>query len=119
MLTDPQSITVGGSAKSFPRTGIGAGSADYTTSDGTYRFRVSQSSNSKTRRTAVSLQINKIAADPLTAVNQRVTAQLSVAFITPTNGFTIAELTDAFTGVSALLNASSSAKLVQILGGEK
>lgn len=119
MLSDPQSITVGGGAKSLPRTGVGSGSADYTTADGNYRLRVMQSSNSKTRRTAISLQINKIAADPLTAVNQRVTAQVSVAFIAPIDGFTIAELVDAFTGVSGMLNASSSAKLVQILGGEK
>jgi hypothetical protein len=119
MLADPQSVTVGGGAKSLPRTGIGSDTVDYTTADGAYRLRVQQKQNGKSRRTNISLIANKIAADPLTAVNSRLSALVSVNVTSPIDGFTVDELADQITGLSTLLTASSAATAKKILGGEK
>lgn len=119
MLADPQSVTVAGTALSLARVGIGQNSADYWTADGASRLRVQQTSNAKTRRTSVTLQTDKVAADPLTAVNARVTSQISVSILAPINGFTVTELRDQLIGLANALTASTGAMTVKILGGEK
>ncbi len=119
MLADPQAVTVGGVAVSLPRTGIGATNADYTSADGAYRLRVTQTSNSTTRRTSITLQSNKIAADPLTAVNTRKSDLVGVSITAPIDGFTITELKDQVVALATALTSSSAATLVKILGGEK
>lgn len=119
MLADPQTVTVGGTGITLPRTGIGATSADYTSSDGAYRLRVIQTSNQTTRRTSITLQSNKIAADPLNAVNRRVSDLVGVSITAPLDGFTITELKDQVVALATALTSSSAATLVKILGGEK
>lgn len=119
MLADPQSITIGGATTSLPRTGNGQDSADYTAADGAIKLRVQQRSNSKTRRTNISVSSNKIAADPLTAVNQRLSSLVSVNVTAPIDGFTVTELKDQLVGIATLLTASSAALAIKILGGEK
>lgn len=119
MLTDPQSITVNGVAISLPRTSEVGNYADYTASNDSASLRILQSKSGKTRRTAVVFRQNKIAADPLTAINQRIASQVSITFTSPIDGFTITELANQFLGLSSALSASSAANLVKILGGEK
>jgi len=119
MLADPQSVTVGGTAVSLPRTGIAPTNADYTSADGAYRLRVTQTSNNTTSRISVSLQSNKIAADPISAVNSRKSDLVSVSITRPVDGFTITEIKDQVVALATLLTASSAATLVKILGGEK
>ncbi len=119
MLADPQSITVGGTAVPIPRTGIGATSADYTSADGAYRLRVNQTANSTTRRTSITLQSNKIAADPLSAVNSRKSDLVGFSITAPIDGFTITEQKDQVVALATFLTSSSAATLVKILGGEK
>lgn len=119
MLADPQSITIAGTTISIPRTGIGGDSAVYTSADGTVSLRIQQTVNKTRRRTIISLQSNKIAADALTAVNQRVQSVLTFSFNTPVDGFTITELKDQLVGLSTLLTASSAAMAIKVLGGEK
>ncbi len=119
MLADPLSITVGAATIPLPRTGDDRGSADYTSSDGTTRLRVAQSSTSTSRQSSISLQTSKIAADPVSAINSRKTQQISISFRGPLDGFTITELKDQLAGLHALLSATSYSKLIQILGGEK
>lgn len=119
MLADPQSVTVSGTAISLPRTGIAPASVDYSSADGVTRLRVQQSSSKTTKRTSVSLQTNKIAADPLTAVNRRVTSLVSVTVTSPIDGFTVAELAAQLVGLATALTASSAAMTTKILSGEK
>lgn len=119
MLADPQSITIAGTTISLPRTGVAPSYADYSAPDGATSVRVSQSQSKNQRRTSVALRVNKIAADPLTAVNQRVTSTTSVNINVPVDGFTIQELTDQLVGLATLLTASSAAIAKKVLGGEK
>jgi hypothetical protein len=115
MLTDPQSLN----SVSLPRTALNGDSATYTSADGALSMRVQQVKGRDRTRTIVSAQSNKIAADPLTAVNQRVSAIASVTITSPPTGFTSTELKDLFVGLSTLLTASSGATLIKVLGGEK
>lgn len=115
MLADPQTI----SAITLPRTGIGSDSATYTSADGALSLLVRQIRGKDSTRYVISVSSNKIAADPLTATNSRVTAVASVTITAPPAGFTAAELKDLFGGLSTALTATSSAMLLKILGGEK
>lgn len=119
MLADPQTVTVGATPVALPRTGISGTNADYTSADGAYRLRVMQTSNSTTRRTSITLQSNKIAVDPLMAVNTRRSDLIGVSITAPLDGFTITEQKDQVVALCNLLTSSSAATLVKILGGEK
>jgi hypothetical protein len=119
MLTDPQSVTVGGTAISLPRTGSDRTSADYTSADNLSQMRVAQTTNSTTRSTVISLKTNKIASDPITAVNSRKSSIWTISNRAPIDGFTITELKDQLVGLAAALTASSAALTTKALGGEK
>lgn len=119
MLADPQSVTIAGNAVSLPRTAVGAQTADYTSSDQATSLRVSQRKTGNAVRTTVSLQSSKIAPDPLTAVNKRVTSTVSVSWTGPQDGHTVTELKDQFVGLANALTASSAAMTIKVLGGEK
>lgn len=115
MLADPQSI----GAVTLPRTGIGADATVYTSADGAYSLRVQQVRGKDRTRSIISYQQTKIAADPLTAVNQRVSAVASVTVTAPPAGFTSTELKDLFVGLATALTGTSGAMVIKILGGEK
>lgn len=119
MLADPQSITVGGSTISLPKTGGDKVSGDYTSSDGVTQMRVSQTISSSTRRTTISLKTNKIAADPVTAVNSRKSSIWTISNTSPIDGFTIVEIRDQLIGLANKLTATSGALITQTVGGEK
>ncbi len=119
MLTDPQAVTVGGTAISLPRTGADKSSADYTSADGLSQMRVGQTVNASTKQTTISLKTNKIAADPITAVNSRKSAIWTITCRAPLDGFTATELKDQLVGLSNALTATSGALALKALGGEK
>jgi len=119
MLPDPQSITVGGSTISLPKVGSDRTSADYQSADGVSQLRVAQTINSKTRTTSISLKTNKIAADPISAVNSRISSVWAITNRSPLDGFTIVELRDQLLGLAAQLTATSGALTTKALGGEK
>lgn len=119
MLADPQSITIGGTAISLPRTGSDKTSADYTSADGNTLVRVQQSTTKDARNTVISLKTNKIAADPITAVNSRKSQFITIAFRGPLDGFSVAEIKDQLVGLANALTASSAALTTKILSGEK
>ena len=119
MLADPQTITIAATPITLPRTGVDRGSSDYTSNDGNAQMRVAQTVNGSTRSTTVSLKTNKIAADPITAVNSRKSAIWTITCKAPLDGFTVTELRDQLIGLSTALTASTGALAVKILGGEK
>lgn len=119
MLADPQSITVGGTTISLPRTGADKGSSDYTSADVLSQLRVAQTTNSTTRRTTISLKTNKIAADPITALNARKSNLWTISNTAPLDGFSLVEIRDQLIGLANALTASSGALATKILAGEK
>ncbi len=119
MLPDPQSITVGAATIPLPKVGSDKTSADYQSSDGNSQLRISQTVNSTTRNTGISFKTNKIAADPISAINSRKSSIWTITNRVPLDGFTIAELKDQLVGLAGLLTAASAALTTKILAGEK
>lgn len=119
MLADPQSVTVNGVAISLPRTGVNNNLSDYSSADGITSLRIQQSLTSSTKRTSVILRTAKIAADPISGLNSRKLATISVTVTAPLDGFTITELKDQLVGLATALTASSAAMTTKVLGGEK
>jgi len=119
MLTDPQSVTVGATPISLPRVGMDRSSADYQSADANSQMRVSQNVNGSTRSTTISLKTNKIAADPVTAINSRKSQIITISARGPIDGFTVAEIKDQLVGLANALTASSAALATKILSGEK
>jgi len=119
MLADPQSVTVAGTAISLPRTGLSGTTADYQSADGTTSLRIQQSTSRNQKRTSAVLRTAKVAADPITGLNSRVTATWSITCNQPVDGFSVTELKDQLVALATMLTASSAATTVKILGGEK
>lgn len=116
MLSDPQSITINAVAKSLPLTGTGPTERVYTSSDGAFTLRVKQNVTRNRFRREVRVEQSKIAADPLTAVNQQVGASVYIVIDEPRSGFTDAELGYLVTGLHDLVETSGFVN--KILGGE-
>jgi hypothetical protein len=117
MLTDPQSVTISGTAHSLPRTSSGVNLGEFTKDDGTIKERVQHTYGGRTRR-LVRIDYSKIAADPLTSVNTRYSMSAYVVFDLPPVGFTPAEAKAIWDGFAAQLAASSGALITKVLGGE-
>lgn len=118
MFTDPQSVTISGSAKSMPRIKMGTSDSTYRTADETVQLRIShQTTKSRTRR-MVRLDQNVIAADPLTAVNVSQSAGVYLVVDEPKFGFTDEALTALVNALATWLTASSSANVAKLLGSE-
>jgi hypothetical protein len=73
------------------------------------------SSEAKRNRRTVRLDFNKIAADPLTAVNAKFTGSVYLVIDSPTSGFTNTELLNQAHGLVAYL---TDANITKVLNGE-
>lgn len=117
MFTDPQSVTISGSAVSLPRTSSGVNAGTYTSADSAVKMTVSSQYGKRNRRT-VRLEHSKIAADPLTSANTKYSMTAYVVFDTPAVGYTVAEAQAVIAGLTAWLTASTGANVAKVLGGE-
>lgn len=116
MLSDPQTLTIGGSAASLPRTTNGATQNSYTSPDGIWMFTVKQNQTAKRFRREVRLSETKVAADPISAVNASVGLSAYIVVDEPRNGvFTDAEILSV---VVALKDWLTTANINKVLAGE-
>ncbi len=117
-FSDPQSVTIGGTTTSLPRTGSGINTGSFKSNDGTVAFSVSSSYGKRTRRT-IRLEHSKIAPDPLIS-SQNIKYSMTTYIVTdaPVTGYTVAEQKAVVDGLVAYLTASSGARVTQLLGGE-
>lgn len=117
-LADPQSLTIGGSTLSHPRTGSGDGTGVFTVEDGSSVLRVA-TTRGKRVRTLVRLENSKLSADPLLpSANVPVSASVQLVIDRPIQGFTNAQVKDIVLGLTTWLTASTAANTVKIIGGE-
>lgn len=119
MLADPQSITVNAVPISLPRTAVQGNLVDYTSADGLNTLRIQQSQTGTSKRTSATFRTAKIAADPISGLNSRVTAIWTVSCSQPLDGFTVTELKDQLVGLATALTTASAVMTTRILGGEK
>jgi len=113
-FSDPQSVTVSGTAISLPRTSSGTNAGGFTSNDGNNKLSVSHSYGKRTRR-QIRLDFQKIAADPLTSANTRFTGSVYLVVDQPIVGYSVTELQAQIAGFLASLTTAQQTKL---LGGE-
>lgn len=115
MLTDPQTVTIDGSAKTMPRISTGNLQAQYSDADGGTKLRVSHTVSNR-ERSLVRLDLSKVGTDPfVSTVSRPYTAAVYLVIDRPLNGagFTDAELVKAITGfLSYMSTAGLSAKIL-------
>lgn len=117
MFSDPQSVTISGTAVSLPRTSSGTNAGVYTSGDGAVRMLASHQYGKRVRRT-VRLEHSKIAADPLTSANTKYSMTAYVVFDVPSVGYSVAEAQAVVAGLTKWLTDSSGANVTKVLGGE-
>lgn len=117
-LSDPQTITIDGTAFSLPRLPGEKGRQPYTSADGNTSLIILQS-NGKRKRSAVRVEKTKVATDPLTSINTLQSAAVYVMFDRPLTGFSNDELAKIFAGLSAAITANTNQLALRVLGGEQ
>lgn len=119
MLADPISMKVSNVATNHPRVSVGTEYNEYAVADRTSTVRVGSSSSKTRRRNFITSARTKIAADPISAVNQSVQAVVTISIAQPPFGFTNAELKQLVLDACDFLTASTGANTDKILGGER
>lgn len=114
MFSDPQSVTVNAVAKSLPLTSREGMKSIYTESTGEHKLTVSHQEGVRDRR-VIRLDHEKVAADPLTAVNATVSVSTYLVIDEPKWGYTDADIDYL---VQALTGWLSSANVLKVLGAE-
>jgi len=117
-FTDPQTVTIDGTAHVLPRSFSKTGIGQFVGPDGTYALEIAPS-NGKTKVRVARLRGTKIASDPLVStVNVRVTDLISLTIIRPNDGYSDAEVVKQVVGFFNLLTANTNANLVKLIAGE-
>jgi hypothetical protein len=117
-FSDPQSVTISGTAVSLPRVNVGNNGSEYLSSDGLVKLSASNSYGKRTRR-VLRLDHAKITADPyIPAQNAKVSMSNYIVFDVPVVGYTNAEALAVYAGFKAAFTATSDALITKLLGGE-
>lgn len=117
-FSDPQSVTISGTAISLPRVNVGNNGSEYLSSDGLVKLSASNSYGKRTRR-VLRLDHAKITADPyIPAQNAKVSMSNYIVFDVPVVGYTNAEALAVYAGFKAAFTATSDALITKLLGGE-
>lgn len=115
MLTDPQSVTINAVATSLPRTQQGTTENKYTSADGNVTMTTRQNTTTQRFRREVRLSQQKVAADPISAVNKQIGTSVYLVIDEPRYGFTDAEIGYL---IDALKAWAVSANYNKVLAGE-
>jgi hypothetical protein len=117
-FSDPQSVTISGSAKSLPRVSSGQDSGKFATADQLTKLTVSHNYGKRTRH-MIRLDDSKIAADPL-AAGQNIPVSMSAYLVVdvPLTGYDQTAQKAVVDALTAYLTASTGARVAQLLGGE-
>lgn len=114
-FSDPQTITVNTVAKSLVRIKSDGFKSIYRTADEEFSFTISHQEAKKRTRRMVRVDQRKIAADPLTAVNEWRNAGIYLVIDEPEIGFSDAELDYV---VQALKTWLSTANVLKVCANE-
>ncbi|DAD50809.1 coat protein [ssRNA phage SRR5466369_2] len=118
MLADPISVKVAGAATNHPRVSVGKEYNEYSVADATSKVRVGHSASKTANRSFVTSIGTKVAADPISAVNQSVTRTITISVSRGKFGFSNAELKQSILDLCEFLTASTGANIDKLLGGE-
>lgn len=118
-FTDPQSITISGTAIPLPRTsGPTAGASEYSSADGYVKLSASHAYGRRTRR-VLRVDHSKVSPDVWTpAQNIKLSMSNYIVFDVPSVGYTATEQKAVYDGFKALFTGTSDALIVKLLAGE-
>lgn len=117
MYTDPQSVTISGSAKSLARTSSTENGAKFATSDRAHRMVVTHNYGRRQRHT-VRFEVDSLTANPL-ITGQYVQGSMSCYLVADLpNGYDTATAKAVIDGFLANLTASTGANVTKLIGGE-
>lgn len=117
MYSDPQTVTVSGSAKTLNRTGSTASGGEFSTADRAYQMSVAHTYGRRTRH-VIRLKSDTLVANPLVAgqnISQSMTVGLTVDVPVGYDTATAKAVVDA---LIANLSATSGANITKLIGGE-
>jgi hypothetical protein len=117
-LADPQTITIDGVAISFALISTNGNSSLYQSADGAKRLRVSWTKTPGRTRYLMRYEEDAISADPISAVNKKVTASLYFVVDQPDFGIDDARVVKIVTGMKTWLATSSGGLVEKVLGNE-
>jgi hypothetical protein len=112
MFSDPQSITVAGSAKSLPKILDNGLKSTYQAADMAFKLRIEHTESGQRVQSMVRLDERAIVPDPLTSVNSWQTAGAWIVFNRPVSGFTVTQIQDLVTALCSYMTPTVIAKLV-------
>ncbi len=119
MLTDPQTVTISGAARTLPRLEERSETNVYSDrANGVDLFVTQKVDKNNVLRSSVSLVRTSVVTDPITDVKSVRPVSGSIAFAIPV-GYTIADAEALYVALTASLSASSNALLKRILAGER
>lgn len=119
MLTDPQTVTISGTARTLPRIDERAETHVYADRANGVTLYVTQKVDKKgTLRSSVSLVEAETPTDPITGLKSRIEPSVTVS-VTQPFGADLTKLEARYVALNAALTASTNALLKKILGGEK
>lgn len=120
MLTDPQSVTIGGVTTPLPRTEERAETHVYSDRATGITLYVTQKVNKSTGdlRTSASLVKPELSTDPVTGLKSQLKPSITVSANQPF-GVAATSAEALYDGLTTLLEATTKALLKKILNGEK
>lgn len=117
-FTDPQTITISGTATPLPLTSRGQQGADYRSADGLITLSANHAYGRRTRR-VLRVDHSKLTTDPfLPTQNVKVSMSNYIVFDIPPAGYTNTEALAVYAGFKTLFTATSDAAITKLLGGE-
>lgn len=119
-FTDPQSITISGSAISLPRVNVGNHGSEYLSADGLVKLTASSAYGRRTRR-VLRIDHSKVTSDPfIPTQNTKVSMSNYMVFDVPVAGYSNSEVKSVYDGFLALFSGptDTSALITKLLGGE-
>lgn len=118
-FADPQSITIDGTANSLSRVYKLADTGSFEGVDNAIELTIRPTTTKAGRdHKYLSMDLHKVAIDPVTGVNAKIGARVSVIVDSPVAGYTEDELVKAVSGLLAWFTTGSSANLKKFVAGE-
>ena len=119
-FTDPQSVTISGTATSLPRTVDDKLSSDYAKDDGSVKLRIRHMEQGSRRRDSFTLRQDLVVPDLfVTGVSRSEYHQWNLTYDGPAKRtITVAQAKALGDALLAYATATSGAKVTQLLGGE-
>jgi len=118
MLADPQTITINSVAIGMPLINNQGTSSLYQSADGTSRLRVSFTPGKGSTRYLIRYEEDAISADPISAVNKKVTASIYLVIEQPSFGISDARIVLIMAGLKTLLATTSNGFVEKVLANE-